>query len=283
MSPTNVHKTLQNYIELVKTTLPKNIQLLAKFEADDFNCLLDESQFQNAIINLIINSKDAINEQSGLITVSTQNTNLDENYCQNSPFFIETGDYLQVVIKDDGIGMNKEVQDQIFEPFFSTKGIGKGTGLGLSSVYGCIKEHQGAILLYSEEGKGTAFHLFIKTTLEKKLHQADQSILQVHQGRGTILVVDDEEAILASACGIIEEMGYTVVSAENGSQGLDIYSKDPKKFSLVVLDMIMPKLNGEETFQKIREINPDQKVIISSGFMGNIKIDQLLDTGLSGF
>lgn len=278
----DVHATLQNSIELSKTTLPKTIEIHYQLNAEQFYCNLDESQFQNAIINLIINSKDAINGK-GEIDVITKNTKLDEQYCKNSPFSLEPGEYLQIILKDTGIGIKRELQPQVFEPFFSTKEIGEGTGLGLSSVYGCVKEHSGAIILYSEENKGTIFHIFLKISEQNVIDNHKPTDAIEHKGSGRILLVDDEEAIRSSTGTILEKMGYHVSYATNGQEGLDLFLQSPNHFKLVILDMLMPKLSGDEVFLKIIEQNPDQKVIISSGFIGSAKIEHLLERGLSGF
>ncbi|MCO4781435.1 MAG: response regulator [Candidatus Cloacimonetes bacterium] len=278
----DVHSTLLNSIELSKTTLPKTIEVNYQLNANQYYCNLDESQFQNAVINLIINSKDAILD-NGLIEVITKNTHLDKHYCINSPFELDPGEYLQIILKDDGIGIKKDIQSQIFEPFFSTKGVGKGTGLGLSSVYGCIKEHSGAIILYSEENKGTSFHIFLKTT-EQKVSQNSKAIEYIpHLGQGDVLLVDDEEAIRSSSSALLESMGYNVEVAKDGQEGFDYFLRNPNKYKLIVLDMLMPKLSGEEVFLKVIEQNPRQKIIISSGFIGSAKIELLIKKGLSGF
>jgi CheY-like chemotaxis protein len=170
----------------------------------------------------------------------------------------------------------------IFDPFFTTKEQGKGTGLGLSAVYGIVQEHHGCINVNSEEGVGTVFHVMLPLAEEDTLVLGKKEQQSV-RGTGRILFVDDEELIRSSGKFILEELGYEVILAENGRDAVEIFQKRQKEIDLVILDMIMPEMNGTESFYKMREIDPNCKVIISSGFVKNESLDDLHQDGLVGF
>ena len=190
-----------------------------------------------------------------------QERSSDSRYCELSTFNISAGTFVEITVSDTGQGMTPEVMSRIFEPFFTTKEHDMGTGLGLSAVYGTVAEHHGAITVYSEVGKGTVFHVYLPMSDQ----HVQQPIIEpvVPQGSGTILLVDDEELVQATASTILTKLGR-VITAENG--GYRTYKEHRKEINLVILDMIMPVMGGKETFMSIHSIDPSLPVIISSGF-----------------
>jgi CheY-like chemotaxis protein len=177
--------------------------------------------------------------------------------------------------------MAPEILNKIFDPFFTTKEQGKGTGLGLSSVYGTIKNHSGAITVYSELGTGTVFHIILPCSENSlpKIKQQKSTLV----GSGHILLIDDEEIIRLTSKPILEKLGYTVELAADGIEGIKIFEKNYKNIDLVITDMIMPQMNGSEVFKKMKEIDKNCKVIISSGFTKDENLILLKEQGLSGF
>lgn len=189
---------------------------------------------------------------------------------------------MRVDVDDTGIGMAPEVLERIFEPFFTTKGVGKGTGLGLSAVYGTVKEHKGCITVQSEPGTGTTFSLFFPVA-QMHLCILPQRDLGIEGGSGCILVVDDEPVIRATASAILEDLGYTVLLASNGMEGVAQYQQHMEEIDLVILDMIMPQMSGLACFQEIRLLNPHARVLISSGYTKEGSMEKLLQEGIQGF
>ncbi len=217
----------------------------------------------------------------GIIKVKTDNIIVDEAYVTKN-INAKYGKYIRISIIDTGIGIPKENIDKVFEPFFSTKAKGKGTGLGLSMVYGVIKNHGGFIELQSKEGKGTKFDIFLPaTTLKPEESQVVE--LEARGGKETILLVDDEEIIRNLAKDILEFKGYRIVLARDGFEAINIYKQANKNIDLVILDMIMPKLGGKETFRKLKEINPSIKCILSSGYTKETIAREILEEGVLGF
>lgn len=230
-------------------------------------------------MNMGINASHAMPE-GGTLTFKTSVKELDTLFCAHSEFEIEPGKFLSIEIIDTGSGMSLEVQKRIFEPFFTTKEVGKGTGLGMAAVYSMVVKHKGAITIYSEVGTGTAFHILLPLT-EKNIETQKQSLETVVKGTGTVLVVDDEEFIRITTTELLRNIGYTVFSVQNGQEALDFLNEHT--VDLVILDMIMPVMNGRETFARIIEKNGSQKVVLSSGFSKDEDVVRMKEKGLFGF
>ena len=277
----DLHEIIKDATSLLNHSVDKRINLFSELKAQSSLVLGDASQMQNAIINLGLNARDAIDGE-GCIHIQTENVNLEPAYCEASPFTLEPGEYIQLSVEDSGRGMSTEVLNRIFEPFFTTKEQGKGTGLGLAAVYGTIKSHHGAVTAYSEPGKGTVFHLYLPITGEKTAKRALPKE-EEFTGSGCVLVIDDEEVIRLTARHMLENAGFEVMVARDGEEGLQTYREHHDKISLVILDIVMPRMNGEDCFHKIREINPEAKVIMASGFTQQTLIEPLLRKGLAGF
>jgi len=240
----------------------------------------DDSLLQNAIMNIGINASHAM-PNGGELTFTLENLELDEEYCASSPFEIKPGEFLEIAIRDTGCGMSPEIQSHIFEPFFTTKEAGKGTGLGMAAVYGTVQEHNGAITVYSEVGSGTVFRIYLPLTIETAEREMEKGNIPV--GSGTILVIDDEELIRVTASAQLRSMGYRVILATNGFEGVETFTETNDEIDLVILDMIMPIMGGRETFTKLREIDPTIPVIIASGFAKEEDMAALKKEGVNGF
>ena len=276
----DIDAVIGDAISLLERSLDKKIKLVKDLKGIHHKVIGDNTQLQNAFINMGINASHAMPD-GGTITYSTINIELDQIYCNTSIFDIEPGEYLEVEIRDNGSGIPLGIINRIFEPFFTTKKQGSGTGLGLAAVYGTIQNHHGAITVYSEEEVGTVFQIYLPATTEDAdFIQKDEEILR---GSGTILVVDDEEIIRVTAKSILEKFGYKVLLAEDGKDAVELFQKQYTEIDLVLMDVIMPKMNGREAFYKMREIDPICKVFISSGFTKDEDISKLKDKGLCGF
>jgi PAS domain S-box-containing protein len=276
-----LHQVIQETAAVLKNTIDKKIEIKLDLNASSSTILGDLSLLQSLFLNLGINASHAMPE-GGVLSFSSRILNLSEAYCNSSLFELEPGQFVEIEVKDTGCGMSAEVQQHIFEPFFTTKKQGKGTGLGLAAVYGAVQQHRGAITVYSEEGRGTSFHITMPLASNLQVENIYQKKEPV-KGEGLILVVDDEKVMRATAEALLEECGYSVLVAENGEQALEIFEQHKKDIGLVIVDMIMPEMSGRECFGKLREIKQDVKVILSSGFTRNEDLQAMREEGLMGF
>jgi PAS domain S-box-containing protein len=281
MKRESFHKILENACSILKHGIDPDVKIILNLNAKDYFVMLNPARMENVIINLGLNARDAM-PGGGTITIETSNIYLDELFCSASPFQIVPGEYICASITDTGKGMSIVLQKKIFEPFFTTKE--KGTGLGLSTVYGVIQQHQGAINVYSEENVGTSFHIYIP--VEKDIYQQEipKKTDKLKPFKPSlILVIDDEEMIRTLASKILEQSGYNVVTAQNGLEGIEQYKKYKDKIDAVVLDMIMPEMDGNKCLEEIIAINPNAKIIIASGFYKNSTQASLVEKGACCF
>ncbi len=277
--PLKINNVLKDTIKVTEKIFEKNIEVIYDFEENINTIEADENQIHQVLTNLIINAKDAM-PNGGTITSKTENVFIDKEFADKYTQF-KSGNYVKVSITDTGIGMTKEIQNKIFEPFFTTKDKGKGTGLGLASVYGIIKNHSGYITCYSELGNGTTFTFYLPATekiiVEKKTHT------EFIRGNETIMVIDDEDDVREMTKNQLEDLGYKVILAADGVEAVDVYTDKKNEIDLVLMDMIMPNMGGEETYQKLSEINSEVKVLIMSGFSQDRKATEMLKKGAIGF
>jgi PAS domain S-box-containing protein len=276
----NIHSIIDEVVTILERSIDKRIVIKKELLARKSMVLGDPSQLQSGILNLCLNARDAM-PNGGSMFISTANTEFDEEYCR-----IDTGlipnTYVQISIQDTGEGMPQEIQTRIFEPFFTTKEVGRGTGLGLPAVYGMVKDHRGDIRFYSEPGKGTVFYIYLPVTGESAGSVAVEESEAI-SGSGTVLLIDDEYIIRATSSLLLQELGYTVLLAENGQEGIELYDREMANIDLVILDMVMPVMDGRQTFEHIKKLNPQAKVIMASGFARNLKMANMADKGLAGF
>jgi len=279
-TPVNIVSVVNDTASILKRTIDKNISIIVTNEAKITTVIGDNSQLQNAFLNMGINAGHAM-PNGGTLEFRIMNTVIDEDYCKLSNFTLAPGEYIQIEVRDNGCGMSPDVQKRLFEPFFTTKEQGKGTGLGLAAVYGCIHDHQGAVNVYSEAGIGTVFHIYLPSagdSVDKKTFDEEIRI-----GSGVVLLVDDEEIIRITAKLMLERMGYEVLIATNGNEAIDTYNENKDSITLVILDMIMPVSGGQYAFEQIRKINPQCKIIVSSGFSKEESLTEMKKKGLNGF
>ena len=240
----------------------------------------DANQIEQVLLNLFLNAADAM-PGGGDITVTTSAVyHIAIKSLTHTP---KPGRYALMSIRDTGVGMDEKIQERIFEPFFTTKEMGRGTGLGLASVYGIIKGHNGYIEVESEVSAGTTFHLFLPLSdrkSEEAPHTAPEAILK---GRGTILLVDDEEGILEIGRAMIEDLGYQAMTARSGEEAIDLYTAHKDGIDLVLLDMIMPGMNGGKVYDRLKSINPGINVLLISGYSIEGEAKKILARGCNGF
>ncbi|MBW1784326.1 MAG: PAS domain S-box protein [Deltaproteobacteria bacterium] len=257
----------------------KEISIHAAYQEDIWIVEADQRQIEQVLLNVYVNAWQAM-PGGGDLYLETKNVTLDE---PDSSFYqANPGRYVLISITDVGIGMDEETRQRIFDPFFTTKKMGRGTGLGLASAYGIIKNHGGFISVYSEKGHGSTFHIYLKATEKEAIKQKKQG-RGIRRGSETVLLVDDEEMIIKVVKDLLEALGYTVFLAESGAVAIDIYREDWRKIDVVVLDMVMPGMSGSKTFDRLKQINPDIKIILSSGYSMDGEANEILKRGCYGF
>lgn len=276
--PINIHTLIQEVIELLQHSIDKRISLTTNLSADFFTVSGDATQLQNALLNLGINARDAL-PGGGKIEFVTTNICLDEiDNCYHLP----AGDYICICVSDDGAGISEEVRSRVFEPFFTTKERGKGTGLGLAATYGAVKNHNGNISFYSEVGHGTTFKILLPIISNEKKEEnivTSKSLKNIFKGSNqTVLLVDDEELIREATISLLEDLGFQVKTCIDGQEALDLYRDCHEDIDLVILDMVMPRMSGKETFKELRRVNPSVPIIIISGFSQNESINEMVET-----
>jgi PAS domain S-box-containing protein len=276
--PTRISTLLEDSTRMFIRTR-KEIDLQLDCQKDVWTVNADRGQIEQVLINLYVNAWQAMPE-GGDLTVCAENTSLDDEFCR--AYEAEPGDYVKISVTDTGIGMAPETIARIFEPFFTTKGVGKGTGLGLASAYGIIKKHQGIIQVESEIGVGTTFSIFLPASPAEKVDTPTGKKAPI-KGRGTILIVDDEEESIMAEELMLKELGYKVIQARSGRDAIRICREHTDQLDLITLDMIMPGMSGKETFDRLREINPDIKVLLVSGYSRNRQVEELMQRGCSGY
>jgi len=263
----------------------KDIQIIESFEKNLPRVDGDHSQLEQVCLNLLMNASQAMID-AGQLFVSTQNLFIQEDH--GYPFEVVPGPYIQIAIRDTGIGMDDQIQKKIFDPFFSTKKIDdkKGRGLGLSTVFGIVKNHGGFITVTSKKGEGSEFKVCLPASNKvciKDLPKETPSFEQMLKGSETVLLVDDEEEILNVGKNFLEKLGYTPLIAHNGREAVEIFQLHKDQISLVVLDLIMPVMDGQAAFARMKEIKAQTKVLITTGYTVDERLEALLAQGCHGF
>ena len=261
----------------------KEIRIHKDLMPDIYTVEVDRGQIEQALLNLYVNAWQAMPE-GGDLYLKTENVILDADFENIQPYKVETGKYVKISVSDTGSGFDDETKKRIFEPFFTTKEMGRGTGLGLASVYGIIKGHGGYINVHSQKDQGTTFAIYLPASAKEVRHEKAEPVVEtVAKGTGTILLIDDEEMIIKVGEELLQELGYSVIAARSGEEAVKLYNKNRDKIDLVVMDMIMPGMGGGETFDRLKAVNPDVKVLLSSGYSINGQASKILERGCDGF
>jgi len=279
--PVDVHLVIGEAVGLLKHSIDRRIVIRQDLAASPSIVTGDPGQLQNAILNLGVNARDAM-KGGGDLLIATRNVMLDKEYCYAHSDDALPGPYIEISVSDTGAGMDAELQKRIFEPFFTTKKAGEGTGLGLAGVYGTVKSHFGLIHVYSKLDAGSTFKVLLPLADSVTVETQDDQDRAV-RGKGRVLVVDDEETVRNFAAAALEELGYTVVACADGVEAIEIYRREGQSIDLVLLDLIMPKLDGEDAFRLMKDIDPSVHVLLASGFSRDRTVDALLGQGARGF
>jgi two-component system, cell cycle sensor histidine kinase and response regulator CckA len=231
---------------------------------------MDPSQIDQILANLCLNARDAI-EDVGKITIETDTKAFDLAYCAGHPGF-EPGDFVLLAVSDNGMGMDRRTLDNMFEPFFTTKTAGKGTGLGLATVYGIVKQNKGFINVYSEPGHGTSFRIYLPwhDIVTEQVSKKEPEVEPDAHGTETILLVEDETAILELTTTLLERLGYTVLPADTPDKAIFLAREHTGRIHLLITDVVMPGMNGRDLAQTLASRYPDMKSLFISGYTANV-------------
>lgn len=240
---------------------------------------IDRQQVAQVLSILFVNASEAMSA-GGLIQVESSVTEVDLDSCE--PYGVLPGRFVKISVIDSGSGMDEKIIQRIFDPFFTTKEKGQGTGLGLASAYGIIKNHGGFISVRSRLGYGTTIHIYLPVS-DKEIVSKRQVESTVVKGSGTILIVDDEEFVILTEKALLQRLGYTVIAAGSGEQAIAFLQEKGEEIDLVILDVIMPGMDGGATFDKLRKLFPAMPVILSSGYSLNGQVKEIMEKGCNGF
>ncbi|NVM22167.1 MAG: response regulator [Desulfobacterales bacterium] len=257
----------------------KKITVSRELAEDLFIIEADQGQIEQVLLGLFVNAADAMPGGGDLVlkTMNATHEDIDGKLYEPKP-----GNYALLTVADTGAGMDKETMQRVFDPFFTTKEMGRGTGLGLAAVYGIIKGHGGYINVDSEKGRGTTFRIYLPAS-EKEIPKPVKPAQRLIEGTGTVLLVDDEDIILKVGRSLLEAMGYSVITAWDGEKAVDVYMKNQDNIDIVLLDVVMPNMGGGEAYDRLKGINPNVKVLLSSGFSVDGEATEILERGCNGF
>ena len=278
VKPVDINDLLEKSSEMFSRTR-KEIRIHRKYQKDIWSVEVDLSQIEQVLLNLYVNAGQAM-PGGGNLYLQTENVTLNENYVRH--FSAKKGDYVKISVKDTGVGMDEDTIKRIFDPFFTTKDRSRGTGLGLASAYGIIKNHGGIIIAYSRIGQGSTFDVYLPAS-PKKIAQKEELNREALKGSETVLLIDDEDIIIDIGEQILERLGYRALMARSGKEAIEIYQANKNEINIVILDMIMPDMGGGETYDRLKKINPEIRVLLSSGYSIDGQASEIMNRGCNGF
>ena len=274
-----LNRVIERMLNMLRRLIGEDIDLICLPGTELWGVKIDPMQIDQILANLCVNARDAIGGV-GKITIETENVSIDEAYCAAHVEF-RAGDYVRLAVSDDGCGMDPQTKEKIFEPFFTTKAVGKGTGLGMATVYGIIKQNQGLVNVYSEPGKGTTIRVYLPR-YEGVVADGQTDLETVPLGRGeTLLLVEDDDAILKLGVKMLVSSGYDVLAAGTPGEAQALAQTHADRIRLMITDVVMPEMNGRDLVARIRESRPDLKVLFMSGYPANVIARQgILEAGV---
>jgi two-component system, cell cycle sensor histidine kinase and response regulator CckA len=268
--PIDVRRVVNEALKMMKATLPANIEFIVSGSADLPPVLASEIHIHQIIVNLCTNAYHAMKSTGGRLTVSMTGTIIEQNDAPSFPE-MQPGKYLRLCVADTGCGIPPEQLNRIFDPYFTTKPIGEGTGLGLATIHGIVREHGGMIKVYSEMGVGTTFQIFLPFA-ESRAEQVVEGVPRLPGGNECILFVDDEKPLLEIGRELLERLGYRVETRASSIDAVEAFAVNPRKYDLVISDMNMPKMTGDEMIRQMKAVRSDIPVILCSGFSERIHV-----------
>ncbi len=279
--PVDLNNEIVQVQKLLSHSIPKTIKIDLRLSGALETVLADPSQVGQVIMNLGVNARDSMPD-GGTLTIETANVELDKDYCAVH-LEVKPGPYALLTVSDSGHGMDKQTLTHIFEPFFTTKEVGKGTGLGLATVYGIVKQHGGHITTYSEPGLGTTFKIYLPAIQTDKKSETQTEEVIIQGGTETILLVDDEQSLRELGSRLLNEYGYRVMTASNGKEALELYQREGASISLIILDLVMPEMDGRKCLAEVLRVNPKARVVLASGYSEGGPGSGAMTGGAKGF
>jgi len=279
--PIQVAHIVKEAIKMLRASLPTTISIQQYMEKDTGVIEADPTQIHQVLMNLCTNAAHAINEKDGVLEIRLENVEMDQRAAASSPD-LKAGSYLKLTVKDTGEGIPAEIQQQIFNPYFTTKEKGKGTGLGLAVVQGIVKSYNGAVTVESEPGKGTAFHVYLPT-IKRRLMAEEELAKPLPMGCERILMVDDEHPLVEIGKQMLERLGYSVATRTSSIEALELFKANPHRFDLVITDIVMPNMTGDKLAQKMMDIRADIPVVLCTGYSERFTRQEAADIGIRSF
>jgi CheY-like chemotaxis protein len=262
--PLKPEEVIEDVIRIIRETFPRSIRIRSEVPGGLWSILADSTQMHQVLLNLCVNARDAM-PSGGSLDITGENVEIDAIFTRMHPE-AKVGTYVMFKIADTGEGIPQAIKDKIFEPFFTTKEVGKGTGLGLSTVHSIVKSHGGFVTLYSEEGEGSSFRIYLPADKSNPARQSESDLRQGPGGDGElVLLVDDEAAIREIALLTLESNGYRVLCANDGAEALAYYERRSGEIAAVITDIMMPNLDGDALIREMAKLNPKVKIIAISG------------------
>jgi len=289
LTSVDLNHSIKHIMNICKNTFEKSVTLRPEYYKEPVMVRADPTHIEQALLNICVNAAHAMTLMrkegetwGGTLSVTIDRISADRHFVATHPEAV-MADYWVISVMDNGVGMTVDIISKIFNPFFSTKEKGRGTGLGLSMVYNLITQHKGFIDVFSEPAVGSTFNLYLPVLVEGDEIVPGSSGPAIKRGEGLVLVVDDEEVMRQTAREILTECGYDVITASNGRQGFDVFRERYNDIRAVILDMAMPEMSGKDTYIKMKEIDPFCRVIITSGFKQDERVEEALGLGAQGF
>ncbi len=279
--PKEIGPIVKKSLKLLRSLIPTTIDIHQDIPGDLYAINVDTSQMNQIMINLCTNAAHAMNDRAGILRVSLENVELAEGDVSHDQV-LSPGSYVRLTVRDNGRGIDPAIIERIFDPYFTSKGIGEGTGMGLAVVHGIVADHGGSISVTSEPGKGTAFHIFLPGIKGEPAPKTEISF-SPPTGSERILLVDDEEAIVRVIKRMLEQLGYEVVTRMNGLEALDMFRSQPHQIDLVITDQTMPGMTGENLAKEIIATGSDIPIILCTGFSEQIDENRAMEMGISAF
>ncbi|MRR59345.1 MAG: hybrid sensor histidine kinase/response regulator, partial [Deltaproteobacteria bacterium] len=278
--PANLNEIVKGIEKLLHRLVSEDITFVTSLSREALVCHVDSGQVDQILMNLVTNARDAMPD-GGTLTITTGSDFLEEEFFGTLEKG-KAGYYAILTIADTGMGMDEETRERIFDPFFTTKEVGKGTGLGLSMVYGIVKQHEGYITVDSEQGKGTAVRIYLPIVAARDTAERRDNTAAVQGNQETILIAEDDRDVRKLSKLVLERNGYTVIEAGDGAEAVRRFMENSDRISLVLLDVVMPKKNGQSVYEEIRSVRPEMKALFISGYTQDIiNRKGVLDEGIN--
>ena len=286
--PVDLNLSLKHVRKIGENTFDKSVRIVEHPAAEPAYVLADTTEMEQVLLNLCINAVHAMTimredtQWGGTLSVAIEKITVDPVFQKKHPEAVGSA-YWRVSVSDTGVGMDTKTAAKIFDPFFTTKEQGKGTGLGLAMVYNIVRQQQGFIDVYSEPGLGSTFNVYLPVLIRQGEALPAAQSLDIMRGEGLVLVVDDDELVRSMAEDVLLAVGYSVLTAANGQEGVDLYRQHQARIKAVLLDMAMPVMSGREAFIEMQKINPEVKVLLASGFRKDNRVDEIIRLGVKDF